>query len=491
VPARIAAVRRTGASSLGIERTPAGPRRVGLRRAATVLFNRPSAWIVLAIVPVGALFSWSRLPTPARDTLWAEDIRNFLGDAVRYGPVPALFRSYAGYLHTVPRTIAGLTVEFVPVSAWANSMAFGACLVTGIVGGLVFIATGTTVRWMPARLFIASVTFLVPLAPREVLGNTANLHWYFLWLAPWLLLYRPGSKAAAWVMAAAALFATLTEIQMALFLPLMLWQRRDRLRVPIRAFYLLGTALQLIATLVAPRGIPSTQPVGLASVAYGYLINCLMTILSPNPAVLGPILISSGPLVGIGMFLLVLAVVAYIVLRGTNLHRVLALTLLFSSLALYAIAVAISPRTFYDYVTMSKVQLASPWLDRYGVVPSMFLLCLIPLACVVWRDRHPRAIVTIGRPAITGAAPARRQAVAVFRGTLAPAIALVVVVAVMLMSFTPAYTRRSHGPEWQSQVARQQALCAQEAAASPVELHGAPSAGWELSLTCAQLGKRE
>lgn len=485
---RISAVRSYGASRLGIERTTAGSRRSGLQRAATALFARPSAWIAIAIVPVGALLSWIRLPTLTRDTLWAEDIRNFLGDAVRYGPVQALFRSYAGYLHTVPRTIAGLTVEFAPVSTWANSMTLGACVVTGIVGGLVFIATGTTVRWVPARLLIASVTFLVPLAPREVLGNAANLHWYFLWLAPWLLLYRPASRAAAWVMAAAALFATLTEIQMALFLPLMLWQRRNRLRLPIRALYLFGIALQLVATLTTPRGIPSTQSVGLASVAYGYLINCVMTILSTNPAVLGPILISSGPLIGIVMFLLVLAIVTYIVLRGTHLHRVLALTLLFASLALYAIAVEVSPRTFYDYATMPKIQLGSPWLSRYGVVPSMFLLCLIPLACVVWRDRHPWGNSSISRSTKIGAVSARRQAVAVFRGNLAPAIPLVVVVAVMLMSFTPAYTLRSHGPDWQSQFARQQALCAHEAVASPVELRGAPSARWQLSLPCAELG---
>jgi hypothetical protein len=213
-----------------------------------------------------------------------------------------------------------------------------------------------------------------------------------------------------------------------------------------------------------------------------------MTIVSPNPAVLGPILDSSGPLVGIAMFLVFLALVAYIVLRGTNLHRVLALTLLFASFALYAIALAISPRTYYAYATMSKFELASPWLSRYGVVPSMFLFALIPLACVVWRDRRQRVIDTIGRSATTGAV---RGLVAVSRGNRAPVVALVVVVAVMVMSFTPASTLRSPGPEWQAQLARQQTLCLHESADSSVKLYGAPSTRWVLTLTCAQLGKSQ
>ena len=35
---------------------------------------------------------------------------------------------------------------------------------------------------------------LLPLLPNEVLGNEANLHWIFLWLAPWLLLANPRTR---------------------------------------------------------------------------------------------------------------------------------------------------------------------------------------------------------------------------------------------------------------------------------------------------------
>jgi hypothetical protein len=436
------------------------------------------------LVVLGTLISWERLPAGTRDTLWAEDVRNFLSDAVKYGPLPALTHSYAGYLHTVPRVIAGLTMQLVPVSGWAVSMTLGACLVTGIVAGLVYVTSGTIIAWMPARIALAAITFLVPLAPREVLGNTANLHWYFLWLAPWLLLYRPATRAASWIVAVAALFAALTEIQMALFIPLMLWQHRDRRRVPIRALFLLGIALQVVATLIAPRGSSGASPIGPLSLGYGYLINCVMTILSPNPAVLGPLLVQFGPVVGLVLLLPFVGLLVYALRRGSSVQRILAAVLAAGSVALYVIAVEISPGTFYDYAAESSAGLAVPWLARYGVVPSMFLLALAPLAVTVWWRRRNDAV----GHAADGAGEA--QPVTLLRRlgrNRSRLVVLVALLAVMLVGFSPASTRRSNGPQWQPQVARQQAWCVGRSPLTRVTLAGAPSSGWKLAVTCAEL----
>jgi hypothetical protein len=449
------------------------------------VITRPSAAIAVLFVVVGAVASWARLPTVAQNTLWAEDIRDFLGDAVKYGPLPSLVRPYAGYLHTVPRIIAGLTAQFVPVSGWANAMAFGACIVTGIVGGLVFISSGTTIRWMPARILVASITFLVPLAPHEVLGNTANLHWYFLWLAPWLLLYRPSSRAVAWIMAIAALFAALTEIQMVLFIPLMLWQRSDRRRLPIRALYLVGASLQIVTTLFAPRNSSTAHLVDPLSLGYGYLINCVMTIASPDPAVLGPMLLAFGPTVGILMLVPFAALALYVVLRGSKMQRILAATLFVGSFALYAIAVEISPGTFYEYASMSKLQLAVPWIARYGVVPSAFLLALVPLALVVWRHHRLGALARSHSLPQPGAVPIAAR-LRLDRACLA---VLCAVLLIMAASFVPASTRRADGPVWQPQVAQQEASCQNQSSSAQIVLHGAPLSRWNIYLTCAQLGR--
>jgi hypothetical protein len=366
-------------------------------------------------------------------------------------------------------------------------MALGACIVTGIVGGLVYISSGTIIRWIPARVVLALITFLIPLAPREVLGNTANLHWYFLWLAPWLLLYRPTSRAASWVIGIAAFFATVTEIQMALFIPLMLWQRGDSRRAPIRALYLLGVVLQVVATLIAPRGSSGAHAVDLASLGYGYLINCVMTIVSANPVVLGPLILGFGPFVGLLILVPFIGLAIYAIRRGSQLQKIMAATLVFGSVALYVVAVEISPGIFYDYAAMSKVQLAVPWLARYGVVPSMFLLALIPLAVVVSRRGNAvdtrRASPVLLHAARTGSILERFT-----RDGFRFAV-LLILLAVMVASFTPASTRRSNGPQWQPQVARQEARCVGLSPSAQVSLTGAPSAGWKLSVTCTQLGR--
>jgi hypothetical protein len=101
-------------------------------------------------------------------------------------------------------------------------------LVVGAVGALVFICSRQIVPWLPARISIAALAALIPTAPIEVLGNTANLHWYLLWLTPWLLMARPSSRLASWFFGAVALAIALTEIQVVIFLPLIAWRFRDR-----------------------------------------------------------------------------------------------------------------------------------------------------------------------------------------------------------------------------------------------------------------------
>ncbi|MDQ1583833.1 MAG: hypothetical protein QOF36_1887, partial [Microbacteriaceae bacterium] len=403
----------------------------------------------MTILIVGAIAAWLRLPASAQDTLWAEDARIFLNQAVHTGPFPALFSSYAGYLHTVPRIIAGLVVQFVPIELWANSMAGGACFVAAGVAALVFVCSRDVVGWLPARLVLASITILVPLAPREVLGNTANLHWYFLWLTPWLLLYRPRSRSGAWMLGVAALLAALTEIQMAMFVPLLLWGFRDRVRWPVRALFLVGVSAQVLTTLLWPRGHSTAELIGPVSLAYGYLINCVMTIWLPSALDIGKLLTGVGPIACVVFLLPFLAAAAWGLRYGNRLKRVLVVTLLLASVVLYATAVEISPGTFYDYARETAQQIADPWLARYGVVPSMMLLALIPIA--VTTRRPGAAIAGLRMPLQPTVAQTLRRVTRL----AVPWAASLLVVTLMLAQFAPASTRRSGGPLYEPQVAAQ------------------------------------
>ncbi|MEO8906491.1 MAG: hypothetical protein ABI310_00310, partial [Microbacteriaceae bacterium] len=304
------------------------------------LWKRPTV-VALAILVFGSGIEWLRLSPADHDTLWAEDARNFLANALTHG-LAALATPYAGYLHTVPRLIAGVTVQTVPVAGWANAMAFGACLVAAGVASLIFICARDVVPSTVLRLGLVAITLLAPLAPREVLGNAANLHWYFLWLAPWLLLYRPRSRSGAWLLGIAALVATMTEIQMAAFIPLMLWRWRDRRMLPMRILYLVGIAMQLCATLSDPRGSSAAHPVPIASVAYGYLINGVMTAWSADPHVIAWMLGVAGPIAGIVLLLPFAAAAAIGLVRGSALQRLMIGVCGIGSVFFYAIAVEVT-----------------------------------------------------------------------------------------------------------------------------------------------------
>ena len=45
-------------------------------------------------------------------TMWAEDGRVFLGDALGHGSLRSLFRGYNGYSHVVPRLVAAVAALF-------------------------------------------------------------------------------------------------------------------------------------------------------------------------------------------------------------------------------------------------------------------------------------------------------------------------------------------------------------------------------------------
>jgi hypothetical protein len=452
------------ASGVGYELRAAG------HVMARAFSGRVDALIAAGIVLFGTLIEWSRLLTVARNTLWAEDVRNFLANAVSMGSAQALFRPYAGYLHLVPRLIAGITVELFPVSLWANSEALISCLVAAGVSALVFICSRDVITWLPARALLALITLLVPLAPLEVLGNTANLHWYFLWLAPWLLLYRPRTRPGAWLLGIVALLAAMTEIQLVLFAPLLFASWRDRRRWPVAIPYLAGCAIQIAVTIFNPRGHSSVPLIGLPSLLYGYLINAAMSVWNSSPSGIRDILLHSGPWVAIAAIIPFLAAAAIVVRLGSRRQRQVAVLLLVSSLVLWCVAVELDPGARYDYVASANWQ--HIWLSRYGVVPSLMLLALVPLALTVLRRRYEVGEAVGSRWRLIRGIP-----LAIGLGTIL----------VVLTSWMPTTTVRSVGPQWQSEVAAAQEACETAPPQTVMPLSGAPSPNWALELTCRQL----
>jgi len=84
-------------------RTLLGPNKVSANvpRIVSAWVARRTIVVTVLIGCLSAFAAWSRVPAIARDTLWAEDGRNFLQDALSFGPLDSLFLPYAGYLHTL------------------------------------------------------------------------------------------------------------------------------------------------------------------------------------------------------------------------------------------------------------------------------------------------------------------------------------------------------------------------------------------------------
>jgi hypothetical protein len=428
---------------------------------------RHQTLVLVAFGAVVALTAWLRIPAVARDTLWAEDGRNFLQGAVNNGPLNSLFIPYAGYLHTIPRMIAASVVGLLPISDWALGMTAGSCVVAGIVAVTVFVASRGIIGWLPARIAIASLTVLAPLAPREVLGNTANLHSLLLWALFWIALSRPRTRASVVGLSLVALLGALTEVQSLFLLPLLLFRPRDRRRWPVRAMLLLGVVVQVAVTLAFPRSPSGHSPDDPLSIVYGYLINAVMPLGVPQAAI-GSILDATGPGVGILILIALAGAAALGMRRGTTTERVVVMALALGSVVIFCTSVVANPNIFYDYADMSPQQLAAAWLTRYGVVPSMMLasIPLISLGVAVETRRRNR----------NGLGDGRKVVLAVLSGLLLVSV---------VVQFFPQYTRRSSGPEWRPQLAAASESCETLPAGSRVLL--LETLGWHVAAPCSRL----
>ncbi|GAB3122035.1 hypothetical protein GCM10027056_11660 [Glaciibacter psychrotolerans] len=417
-----------------------------------------------------------------RDTLWAEDGRNFLQDALTHGPLESLVIPYAGYLHTLPRIAASLTVSFVPVAFYAEAMTAFACLAAGVMAGLVFVCSAAVVRWLPARLAISALTVLMPLEAREVLGNMANLHSIVLWSLFWMLLYRPRTRLTSIGLGVFALLGTLTEVQAVFLLPLLLWHPRDRIRWWLRGGYLLGVGIQLAVTLGWPRGHTGNPAVGLSSVVFGYFINSVVPVWIPENAV-GPAVVWGGMALCLALFLPFLVAAVVIGRFGSRMQRIAASGLVAGSVLIYSVSIALNPNSFYDYATLSRQDLASLWLVRYGVVPSMMLCALLPIAVdamIARARRRRRRLHSIDqhRPGEWGAAR--------FPASVRFGIATLTVLALVLaVQFVPQSTRRSAGPQWKPQVAASVVSCRALPDSTMIRLN--ETLGWHVSVSCGQI----
>lgn len=406
----------------------------------------------LAILLTSMVAMW-RLPEQARGTLWAEDGVLFLRDAFLPGPTNP-FTPYAGYLHVVPRLATEFVTTLLPVDRYGYGMNCAAVLLVAGIAAMVFHCSSAMTTNVVARVAFASITILVAPAPIETLGNLANLHWYFLWLTPWLLMKSANTTPGSAALFLAGLAAALTEPITLLFAPLFLYRIRDHSLWPARAGLGIGMLGQIIATVSAPRPGPG-RAVDLLSAWDGWFLHSSAAIVLGTSKAIKEAVLSGGALPIALTTLPFLAAFVFIMVKGSARHRLLAVVFVAASGAVYVAANFANFNPSYDYANFTPAQWQAFYLSRYATPSAMFLLALVPLLAVVVRGRVWRALI------------------------------LGAFVVAQLAYFTPAQANRQLGPDWAGGVENGKATCSANKGAT-ITVPIAPGT-MRVQLPCARL----
>jgi hypothetical protein len=200
----------------------------------------------LAVLSAGTLLHLARQRgVPVWNSLWAEDGRVFLTGALQDFPGTFLEQN-GGYLHVVPRAIAGI-VALLPVREAAAGMAVGSAAAIALIAAFVYAASSEVLESRSARLMLGATVLLVPIPGHELLANTTNLHFYLLFACFWALVWQAETAVALGARGVVVVATALSDPISALFLPLAIVApayRRSGRALAVSGLFLAGLVIQ-------------------------------------------------------------------------------------------------------------------------------------------------------------------------------------------------------------------------------------------------------
>ena len=409
--------------------------------------SRMSVLLMPAAVVVGVALGLARQTGKgALATLYAEDGRVFLADALNATPPQAFGTPYMGYLHTAPRVLAELAAV-LPLQWAAAILSGGSTVIVVGLAMLVFRASSGHFQHMLARVVVAGSMVVLPVAKDEVLNNAANLHWFLIVASFWVLLWR---TERGWELATGSLVVAVTGLSdplTVLLTPIALLRvaalRGWRSHLFTGA-WAVGIGLQIVGIAVshAHRHLPIMTNV--TSIAAWYARDVIggtlfgTRLLGDHHSPVGLCLTAVG--------IVALAVLVVLALRHQQLRQNgLALLALMTSVILFVVPVFL---TGVD-------------APRYSVAPV--LLCLAGVVSLL--DGRPP-----GLPSSS------------WTGVRLGAISLL---AIVWVADFPLQNARSQGPVWTDQLYQAEASCKTPRAGS-VYIAIAPP-GWQAEVGCSHI----
>jgi len=298
---------------------------------------------------------------------------------------------------------------------------------------------------------------MIPIASTEALGNVCNVHWWALYATFWLAIHRAKSTAVAMLLALAALALSLTEIQVAFFVPLLVYvtaTRRTLTTLLVGSGVAAGSFAQIIAYFATGRVVPTTgQPTFLGAVR-GYLTNVVMGSLTDSVPVLQQAARSLGyTSFGIVTAVFAIPIVLALVYSRSRQRRIEICYATAMSVLLWFFA-HYENHSNYNYTDADSLRLL-----RWGVGAALCLLIAFTLAV----DTIVQAKILHSSLAAAG---------------------LGLILATQCLSFTITNTARSTAPNWWAQVTAVHSECLNSDI--HVTLPIAPNR-WVINVPCTRL----
>jgi hypothetical protein len=410
-----------------------------------------------------AAISWLRLPAGTRGTVWAEDGQFFLGDQLAHGTLGGLFIPYQGYVQLIPRLMTSIAFHLAPIADYALAMAATASVVVGLIAAGVWTLTAGQIRSPWARAAIALAPVLAPVSPVEILGNAANMHWFLLFLTPWLFLARPGRWVSGVILGVVALVAALTEIQMLFFAPLLLVRMRMPYRWPLVGAALAGIGCQLGTSIAFPREPPRSPALPPHDIALGYLLQPFPQAFSSRTHQVGALFAEHG------IVSFVIALVALVALFGVGWgwssprYRLLLLSMFGGSIVVWSAALFVNHGPQFEYNELPAAQLHALGTSRYAAASAVFLIVSLVIAADALGTSRRRPLRPVG------------------------GVVLVALTIVFVAALPGAPTTRTNGPVWMPEVHAASVRCIHDARLGAVPLDTAPHPPWHVNVPCRLL----
>jgi hypothetical protein len=225
--------------------------------------NRRAVALGAAAVAGAAVVSLLRTSgTGPLQSVFEEDARNVLTDALDTSTAKALVEPIAGYYVLAPRLL-GEFATFFPISWMPAVLSLSSAVVCGLLALQVYVASGAHLPHRLARLLVAAPMLLAPVAENraaEVYNRPVCLHFFALYALVWVLLRpaasRPG-RVAALVTAGLTAASTILVAGLVPLALLRLAARRDRHSLALAGLVTAGAAVQVASALTATsRGRP-------------------------------------------------------------------------------------------------------------------------------------------------------------------------------------------------------------------------------------------